>query len=437
MKRIKNFGWLSAEDIVRIILSFVMMALIARHLGPSDYGALSYIFGVIGLLMPLTSVGLDMITLRQFVADPENANGTLGSALVIRVTGAMFAIVLAVIFIAAFGGPNGVSFGLAAVASSVLFFQSLTIFDAYLKANEMMVWLAVPRTIVRIIVALVTVWLVVVGGVLSGFVALRVFEAGMMAMAVIGAYAFVTGTLRFQIDLTKVRAMLREGTPLFLSALAVMVYMRIDQVMLGLLATGEALGQYSVAVKVSESVFFVPMALQAAFYPGLVRLKEQAPERWHEDLQHYYDIAALAMLGLVLFVTVFATIALSPLLGRSFEPAIQIVWILCFSIPFVGLGIARTTYLTIKGWLWTSPLTTMLGAAVNVCLNFYFIPAWGAGGAAAATVISYWLAAHGTCFLLPWLRPVGWELTKSLNPFGAACRINARWQQQRQARVLS
>ena len=433
MKQFQNFGWLSADDVIRVLLSFALMAVIARHLGASDYGALSYLFGVVGLLAPLTSVGLDVIAVRQLVADPGSADLTLGTALAIRAFGALLAIAAATAFVAIFGGPDGVTLRLAAMAALVLPFQSTMAFDAYLKAREKMGWLAAPRTLVRIVMALVTVWLVAAGGRLPEFVVLRVLEAGLMAVSGITACVLATGKLRLRIDPARLRSMLREGMPLFLSSLAVMVYMRIDQIMLGQLATGEALGQYSVAVRISESVFFVPMALQAAFYPGLVRSWTDAPESWQDELQHYYDIAALAMLVLAIAVTAFATAGLTPLLGPGYGPAVPMIWILALSIPFVGLGVARSTYLTIRGWLWTAPLTTALGALLNVGLNFYLIPAWGGVGAAVATVVSYWLAAHGTCFMLPWLRPVGRELTRALDPVGAARRSRARWRVQRSA----
>ena len=350
----------------------------------------------------------------------------------IRIVGAFLAIAAAAGFVSIFGGPDGVTLRLAAIAALVLPFQSANGFDTYLKARERMGWLAGPKALVRIIMAVVTVWLVAVGGNLSGFVVLRVLEAGLMAVSAIGAYVLVAGKLRLRVDTARFRLMLREGMPLFLSSLAVMVYMRIDQIMLGQLATAETLGQYSVAVRISESVFFVPMALQSAFYPGLVRSRTDAPESWHEELQHYYDVAALAMLVLALAVTAFATVGLTPLLGSGYEPAVSMIWILALSIPFVGLGVARTTYLTIRGWLWTAPLTTTLGALLNVGLNLFLIPVWGGVGAAIATVVSYWLAAHGTCFMLPWLRPVGRELTRALDPVGAVRRSHARWRVQRQ-----
>lgn len=430
--KFRNFGWLSADDFVRVLLSFALMALIARYLGPRGFGALSYIFSIVGLLSPLTSFGLDVITLRRLVSDPADEGRTLGTAMTIRGAGATMALAAAIGFIFAFGGPDGVTLGLAAFAALVLPFQSTAALDTYLKAKEKMTWIAAPKMVVRGIMAVATIGVVVGGGTLSSFVALRVLQAALIALAAVGAYAVVSGRIRLTVDAAQIRSMLGEGMPLFLSSIAIIVYMRIDQVMLGQLASGEALGQYSVAVSVSECVFFIPMVLQAVFYPSLVRAWTTASETWHDELQHYYDVAALTMLALTLAVTGFATVGVTPLLGSSYKSAIPMIWILALSIPFVGLGVARTTYLTIQGWLWSAPLAAVLGTLVNVGLNFYLIPAWGGSGAAVATVVSYWLAAHGTCLLFPWLRPVGRQLTKALNPIGAAQRSYAIWQAQQQ-----
>ena len=85
MKRLRNFGWLGAEDVTRLILSFAILTLIARHLGPVDLGVLSYLFGVAGLLAPLATFGLDVVIIRRLVAEPQNTARILGTALAIRI----------------------------------------------------------------------------------------------------------------------------------------------------------------------------------------------------------------------------------------------------------------------------------------------------------------------------------------------------------------
>ena len=87
---------------------------------------------------------------------------------------------------------------------------------------------------------------------------------------------------------------------------------------------------------------------------------------------------------------------------------------LIWSGLFTSLGVARTTFLTAVGWTRTHLFTVALGAAVNVVLNWFFIPRWGGMGAALASLVAYWLASHGACFLYPPLRPTGRMITRAI-----------------------
>jgi O-antigen/teichoic acid export membrane protein len=51
---------------------------------------------------------------------------------------------------------------------------------------------------------------------------------------------------------------------------------------------------------------------------------------------------------------------------------------------------------------------------LNILLNVLLIPAHGAMGAVIATLISYWFAVHGSCFLFKSLRPTGWMMIKAM-----------------------
>jgi O-antigen/teichoic acid export membrane protein len=428
LKRLLNFGWLSVEEVTRLALSLAAMVLIARHLGPDRFGSFAYILGVVAMLVPLTIFGLEVIVMRQLVVRPEDRDRLLGTAIVIRLLGAAAGLVVAVGFVALAGGPEGATPWLVFIAALMLPFQALEAFNGHFKAAERMSWVAGPRIFVRIAAAAGALWLVVTGAGLSGFVALRTLEATMLGATAVAIYGSIAkGLPRLRFDPALARSMLREGTPLFLSAFGAMIYMRIDQVMLGQLCPADTLGQYSVAVRFYETVLFVPMAAQAAFYSGLVRAHAADPGRFRAELQHYYDVIALSMLGLAVVVAVGSAVLLVPMLGAAYAPAIPMVWVLVASLPFIGVGVARAAMLTIEGWLWTAPLAAALGLVTNVALNLVMIPAWGGIGAACATVASQALSAYGTCYLLPWLRPTGHEIGRALEPLGAARRILARW----------
>ena len=53
--------------------------------------------------------------------------------------------------------------------------------------------------------------------------------------------------------------LLVESWPLLLSGISIMVYMKIDQIMLGQILGDESVGIYSAALRISEIWYFIPM----------------------------------------------------------------------------------------------------------------------------------------------------------------------------------
>jgi PST family polysaccharide transporter len=388
VRQLINIGWLSIEQIVRIGLSFVVMVLVARHLGPERFGAYAYLFSVAGLLTPLTVFGLEAIAMRRLVSNPDQRDQILGTALLIRIVGSLIAVAASIGFVASFGGPEGVTVGLMALAALILPFLPSDVFNNYFKATGRMAWVAVPRIAVQSAIAIGAIWLVFTGAGIAGFTTLRIGESVLLAVEAALAYQIVAKALfRMHIDWRLLQILLREGAPLFLASLAVMIYMRTDQIMLGQLSSGKDLGFYSVAVPIAQSAFFVPMAMHAAFYATLVRAHATNAATFDVKMRRFYDIMGLVMLGMMGVIVIAATVAI-PLLGPEFAPARLMVWVLVLGLPFVGLGIASSAMQTIRGWLWTSSLTTLAGAVANIIMNLMLIPAYGGVGAAAATVAS-------------------------------------------------
>ena len=422
--KLLNFGWLIAEQLVRVAIAFLVMTLVARHLGPEQFGAYVYLFGLAGLFMPLSMFGLDAIVMRRSAAEPDAADRVIASALVIRAGGAMAAAAMAVAAVVVWGGPEGATPGLMAMAALILLAQPGDTFNAWFKAAERMAWVAVPRITVSLAVAGAAAWLVHREADLEAFVGLRAAEAGLMAAGALLVYLLATRAgAAFRPSRALVTVMFREGWPLMLSALAGLVYMRIDQVMLGQLAAEAELGRYGVAVRVADVGLFVPVALHATVYASLVRAHSRAPGAFDDHMQRVYDAMALAAFGAVAGIGLAAALLFEPVFGAAYAGGLPIVLVLLLGLPFAYLGVARSAMLTVRGWLWTAPATTMLGALVNIALNLVLIPHFGGLGAALATVVAQSLASVGSSFLLPWLLPAARAQCRALNPIAAILRI--------------
>lgn len=64
---VSNTGWQFADNILRMGVGLIIGIWVARYLGPAQYGLLSYVLAFGALFLPLTSLGLEEIVVRNIV----------------------------------------------------------------------------------------------------------------------------------------------------------------------------------------------------------------------------------------------------------------------------------------------------------------------------------------------------------------------------------
>jgi PST family polysaccharide transporter len=186
--------------------------------------------------------------------------------------------------------------------------------------------------------------------------------------------------------------LLKDSWPLILSGLAIMVYMRIDQIMLGQMLGDEAVGIYSAAVRISEVWYFVPVAIISSAMPAIIAARKTDPGKYLEQFQKLYELMALLALSVAIPMSVLSDYAVGILFGGSYAGAGGVLAIHTWAAVFVFLGLASSQWLIQEGRQHVILQRTLLGALLNVLANLWLIPAHGAVGAAWATTFSYAIA---------------------------------------------
>ncbi|MDR2678810.1 MAG: oligosaccharide flippase family protein, partial [Zoogloeaceae bacterium] len=97
---LRNLFWMVFSSAVRLGSGLVLFVLIARHLGPEEFGHYMFWYGLTLLFATLAGFGLGNMLLKEIAQHPETAAHTLGEALSLRLTLAVA--VLCVALIAAF-----------------------------------------------------------------------------------------------------------------------------------------------------------------------------------------------------------------------------------------------------------------------------------------------------------------------------------------------
>jgi polysaccharide transporter, PST family len=410
-----NLAWLIGERVVRLVLGVVVGFVVARHLGPTQLGSLSYCMAVITLITGVVSLGLDAIVRRDILSAPGQEITILASSAVMRLVAGSVGYALLLGF-----GATGLigtqqERGLLAIVGVMLFQPGLVVPDLWLQAHLRAKYSVIVQTISLAIGAVLRLWFVLSGAALVWFAVALVVEA---LVAVVGLrVAARSAGLRFSwaaARATEMRGLLRQSWPLILAGLAVVVYMKIDEVMLRLMIGPAAVGLYSAATRLTEIWYFVPTAMASSLLPALLRARERGPETYQDRLQRFYDLNASVAYLLSIPMALAAPWIVRLAYGESFAGSASIVAVHIWSSVFVFIGVARGQWLVNERLQKFYLVSTAAGAAINIGLNFIFIPRWGGLGAAIATVISQAAATWLSSFCCDITRDAGWMQTRAL-----------------------
>lgn len=412
---VRNFTWLTVEKVVRLVLGVGVGFWVARYLGPARLGILGYCTALVTLLGFLPTLGLESVVKRDLLERPAATAELLASTLALRLAAGVLAYALVMMAVCVGWGLHDEEPRLLVILGLLLFQPALFVPDLWLQAHLRASWSVVPQLLALLVGAMLRVVLIVTGASLAAFAAVVVVEMVLSAAGIRAAGRRLG--LRTPLSLVRLSTMsslMHEAWPLALSGLAVVVYMKIDEVMLRQMIGPAAVGFYTAAAKLSEVWYFLPMVLASSVLPALLRARAQGMASYSARMQQYYDLSVGAAYLLSVPIALAAPWVVRLAYGDAFATAGPILAVHIWSSVFVFLGVARGQWLVNERLSGFYLATTLAGALVNVLLNFVAIPRWGGLGAAWATLISYAMAAWLVSFFHPAVRATAIMQTRAL-----------------------
>ena len=429
-KIIRNIGWLVIEKIVTIVLNLSIGIYVIRYLGADNFGKLSYCLSLVGMFGAIAKLGLDSIVVRTLVKEEESAPEILGTAFVLKLISSLITIILIVCLVFTLNKDPQIHW-FAIVIAFGLVFRSTEVIDFWFQSKVLSRSIVVVRSIKLIISSAAKLLFIFLGLPLGAFVWLLLIDEIVQAVGIVWIYLKHTQLeqklirtnslvsskhfpIRWKPNYARATKLLKDSWPLILSGVMVTIYMKIDQVMLGNMASNEAVGNYAAAVRFSEIWYFFPTAICASVFPTIIRAKQKSKQEYYKRLQQLYDLMAWMSLAIAVLMTLTSNTLINTLLGTEYTEAGKILAWHIWAGPFVFLGVARSQWLIVENLTKLSFATTSLGTIVNVVLNFWLIPVYEGTGAAIATVISYAVASYITCIFHPKMFDTAWMLTRAL-----------------------
>jgi PST family polysaccharide transporter len=367
---------------------------VARYLGPEQFGQLNYAIAFVGIFGAIAGLGLNGIVVRDIVREPESANTTLGTAFVLQVVGSLIAVALIVGAIAWLRPDDTLTRAMVAILGLSLVFKSTEVVKYWFASQVQSRYTVWIENGAFVIMAGVKVAMILRQAPLMAFVWITLAEAVLIAIGLPIIYTTRGGALgAWKPRIARAKSLLRDSWPLILSGLAIMIYMRIDQIMLGQMLGAREVGNYAAAVSISEVWYFIPIMIASSVFPSTIETKTHSENLYYQRLQTLFNMMVLASVAIAVPVTFFSDWIVELLYGSDFRQAGGILTITIWAGVFVFLGVASSNWLLAENLQTISFYRTAIGALINVSLNYLLIPEYGAQGAAFATLVSYGFAA--------------------------------------------
>lgn len=424
---ITNAGWLFVLRVLRILWALFVSIWLARYLGPQQFGNFNYAIAFVALFGPLARMGLNGIVVRDIVREPERTDEILGTTFLLKLVGGITCFGVVVGAVSLLRPGDALTRVLVGIIAFGIIFQAFDSIDIWFQSQVQSKYVVYAKSTALILANLAKIVLILAEASLVAFAWVSALEivAGAIGMAVVyrvrGYYIQA-----WRANVARVKSLLGQSWPMILAGVLAVVYLRIDQVMLGEMVGQREVGVYSTAVRISEVWYFVATAVTISVFPALVRSKSLGREIYEVRLQQLYDF----LVWIALVVAVVLTFTSGPLVallyGEEYSGGGLILAIHIWAGLFVFVREALGKWLINEGFMKFFLLGNGLGAAVNVLLNWFLIPAYGGVGAAVATVVSYAVAGYLACFIVPQTRSAGKMMSRALVvPFRTIARIGS------------
>lgn len=387
-KFVRNIGWIFFGNIIHAILQFALNVYVARIFSTDEYGLINYSASLIAFFSSIGTLGFNGVITKKFAEDEKHCSEYIGSGMIAR---AIFSI-LAIAALQLFVGLANDSDNILAI---IVFCQSLAIL--YSAFDLPVYWFRYKNRAKTVALARLAsfavsaIWRILV---LTFFKDIVLYIIGVSTETLLFVIAlFILYVRENQVrqnwfSYNKLISMLKISYPFIFSAVLSTIYGQTDKIMLRSMVDNTAVAMYSVSLTLAGAIVIIPTALIEGFRPDIMLCRLTNKNMYIRRLKQLYALVFWVCISYCLFVTFFAKWIILLLYGKKYLDAISSLSIIVWYTSFSYFGSINNLYMVAENKTKWVPLTSILGAIMNIFLNYVLIPRYSVSGAAVASLIT-------------------------------------------------
>jgi O-antigen/teichoic acid export membrane protein len=387
---INNSLWSLLEKVSRIISGLLVGVLVARYLGPSQFGTISYALNIVAIFTIFSTLGLDSIVVRELILRKERTAEILGTAFWLRFIGAILVVIIST-FYSYLRDPAERVFIVFLISISIVF-QSYTVIDFYFQSIVKGKLTAINQVITLFISALVKIYFIVFNYELIWFAGMAAFEACLTMINQFVFYKYEGQFIsRWFFSVKEAKVLFKYTWPIIISSFIQMIYQKADQILiLRFLRDIDLVGQYAAAIRMSEASYFIPVAITAAVFPGIINNRENRKLQ----VKRFTQLCSLLIWSAIfisLGVQVFGDWVIQFFYKEKYPLSADVFKIHIWATIPTFYGTALGLWFLAENKQRVIILYQVVNIFAYTVMSFILIPRFGIYGAAYAIVITYYL----------------------------------------------
>jgi polysaccharide transporter, PST family len=386
-KIIGNTGWLFADKIIRMGTGIFVWVWIARYLGPTNYGLFSYAVAFVGLLTPIAVLGLDNLVIREIVNKKDEKDEVLGTAFIMRIIGGIITVIISMIIIVLIKRGEVVTYWLVGIIAASTLFLSFDVIDLWFQSQVRSKYSVIAKNAAFFIVTAMRIMFIKFNASVIAFAWASFAEALLGAFGLI-IYFYINGNSlsRWKMNIKLSKSLLIECLPLLISNTAILLYMKIDVLILGQMTGERSVGIYSAATKISEAFYFIATVIATSVFPVIIGNSDM----YYDRLKRLFNATSMLAYFVMIPLSLLANVIIK-IFGAQYSEAGPMLAVHTWATIFVFLGVAQGSWYIKEGkkGIYMQLYRTLIGTVINIALNIILIPKYQGMGASIATVIAY------------------------------------------------
>lgn len=413
-----NASWLYLDHAVRAVLSLATFSAVARHLGPEEFGVLSYAVALTALFLPFANLGLDFVVVQELVRRPADRERILATAAALLGLATLVGIGVALACVGLLDAANPAR-SLAWITVFLLLGQPFLVIDWLFQSRIASRQAVLARLGSSIVANGFRLGLVMEGAALGWFAAAFVLEAMATGVGLLLAHR-ASGGPRIRPwregDRTEAKFLLREAWPLMAGGVAMAMYLRLDQLLLQSVAGTVELGNYAAAARLGEATQLVTYALILSYFPRFVAAHAAGGDDFVAARRLFLQRITWVAIAVAVGVSVLAPWISHGLLGARFTDGAVVLALMAWANVFAAQIGVRGKWFLLEGWQLYSMALFGVGACAHLVGVYLLAPRYGAIGAAASFCFAQMVMALAAPLMFSKIRLAAREAWLSLIP---------------------